>query len=178
MPILLPEESLRVKNGLPPCGWLKVNVDSAWVNDSRRGGAGVVIRDESGAFVTAAACNFEDGGGPAHMEAMSLRFGLQLASTLGPGPFLFECDSLCTVNALAKPSVDRSFVGPVVDDCKHFLGRLPGSRVVFAPRCCNRIADRLAKFGAFSDQSWFWHEDPPYFIGDLLTGDSVSSSLS
>lgn len=126
----------------PSEGWLKVNVDGAWLEQDRRGGVG--------ACVMAATCRFDEGGGVEHMEARAMRLGILLAMSISQGPFLVECDSMTTVQALTSSNFDSSFVGPVYEDCKMFLCSLSNFRVAFAPRCCNSVADKLAKFGTNS----------------------------
>lgn len=86
----------------------------------------------------------------AHIEALAIRMGVQLASNIRHGPFLFECDFVNIVHAINRSCEDSSLIGPVIEDCKAFLSSLFDFKVIFAPRCCNCVANRQPNLAPIS----------------------------
>ncbi|XP_024200495.1 uncharacterized protein LOC112203810 [Rosa chinensis] len=79
-----PTESRRqlVKWTRPQANWMKVNCDGAYQLATRKGGAGVVIRDANGDFQAGAARLLPLVTSPFHAELMVLKEGINLAVAL------------------------------------------------------------------------------------------------
>ena len=67
----------------PPNGFVKLNVDAAFDYDTLHGTMGAVIRDDRGHFIVSGNKLIESCYDPLCAEALALKFGLQLSSSVG-----------------------------------------------------------------------------------------------
>ncbi|CAL8164299.1 unnamed protein product [Prunus armeniaca] len=105
-----------------PCtGSLKINVDGSWTVGNTYGGVGIVVCDSNGKFVAGRALNMDNVFLALQVEAMAAREGAILTVKGDFNNIIFENDSLQIVSAIRSSSVDRSNVGPVVEDTKALL---------------------------------------------------------
>ncbi|ONI02519.1 hypothetical protein PRUPE_6G203400 [Prunus persica] len=122
---------------------LKINVDGAWKPGTTEGGVGVVVKDSTGKFVA---------------EALAARTGTILAMERGYQNVVFESDALQIVTALRNHSIDRSVIGPVVEDTKSLLTQITGEGFTHIRRTANGVAHRLARFALHIGGSLYWFE--------------------
>ncbi|KAI5332913.1 hypothetical protein L3X38_023042 [Prunus dulcis] len=87
---------------------------------------------------------------------------------------VFESDALQIVTALRNHSIDRSVLGPVVEDTKSLLTQITGEGFTHIRRTANGVAHRLARFALHIGGSLYWFEEPPDFISDILYEDCNS----
>ncbi|KAB2596870.1 hypothetical protein D8674_032320 [Pyrus ussuriensis x Pyrus communis] len=93
----------------PPClPFMKLNVDASWEANSKRGFAGVVIRNHEGNFVAAKRVQI---GAPsvAVAEASAILLGCELAKGLGLECIIVESDSKENILSLAQGSARGSW---------------------------------------------------------------------
>jgi hypothetical protein len=67
----------------PEQGWVKVNADAAFDAENHTGSAGVVIQDQDGLVVAAAARWLNNVPDALTVEALAVKEGLELASECG-----------------------------------------------------------------------------------------------
>ncbi|CAL8999738.1 unnamed protein product [Prunus brigantina] len=128
-----------------PCtGSLKINVDGSWTAGNTYGGVGIVVRDSNGRFVAGRALHVEN-----------------VFSAL-------QSDSLQIVSAIRSSSVDRSNVGPVVEDTKALLTQITGDGFTHIRWVANGAAHRLARYASHIGTMTTWFEEPPDLLVDVL----------
>ncbi|XP_034217419.1 uncharacterized protein LOC117628994 [Prunus dulcis] len=125
---------------------LKINVDGAWQPGTTEGGVGVVVRDSTGKFVAGCAIKFTNVFSASQVEALAARTGTILVMERGYQNVVFESDALQIVTALRNHSIDRSVLGPVVEDTKSLLTQITGEGFTHIRRTANGVAHRLARF--------------------------------
>ncbi|CAL8136957.1 unnamed protein product [Prunus armeniaca] len=89
-------------------------------------------------------------------------------------PTIFDSDALQIVTALRSHSIDRSVIGPVVEDTKSLLTQITGEGFTLIRCTTNGVAHRLAQFALHIRGSLYWFEEPPDFISDVLYKDCNS----
>ncbi|KAI5322263.1 hypothetical protein L3X38_031335 [Prunus dulcis] len=76
----------------------------------------------------------------------SAREGVVLAVERGSTNICFESDSLQIVTALGCSSLDRSFIGPILEDSKFLLLQIIGEGFAHVDRTVNEAAHCTARF--------------------------------
>ncbi|KAI5344251.1 hypothetical protein L3X38_012128 [Prunus dulcis] len=107
-------------------------------------------------------------------EALAARTGTILVMERGYQNVVFESDALQIVIALRSHSIDRSVIGPVVEDTKSLLTQITGEDFTHIRRTANGVAHHLARFTLHIGDSLYWFEEPPDFIYDVLYEDCNS----
>ncbi|KAH0971932.1 hypothetical protein GBA52_024088 [Prunus armeniaca] len=102
------------------------------------------------------------------VEAMAAREGAILAVEGDFNNAIFESDSLQIVSAIRSSSVDRSNVGPVVEDTKALLTQITGDGFTHIRRVANGAAHRLARYASHTGTMTTWFEEPPDLLVDVL----------
>ncbi|CAL8989992.1 unnamed protein product, partial [Prunus brigantina] len=72
-----------------------------------------------------------------------------------------QSDSLQIVSTIRSPFVDRSPVGPVVEDTKALLTQITGDGFTHIRRVANGAAHRLARYASHIGTTTTWFEEPP-----------------
>lgn len=103
----------------PPDGFLKMNVDAAWI--SNKASLGFVVRDSDG-FVHRRGMHFIkhvaslEGG-----EAEALLYGIEWAFNNNLTHVIFEGDRANVMNRVSYPRDDVTLLGYKIQDCVSFL---------------------------------------------------------
>ena len=84
----------------PRLGYAKLNVDASFDVDSLAGSVGAVLRDYTGKFLAAANERIEICLDSFTAEAIAVRFGINLARTIGYNKIEINSDNLEVVSAL------------------------------------------------------------------------------
>ncbi|KAL5741774.1 hypothetical protein ACOSP7_028506 [Xanthoceras sorbifolium] len=108
-------------------------------------------------------------------EDLAMLKGLQFALDSGLLPSILDTDSLAVITAINNPSAYLSKVGLVIIDIVDLLSSCPGSKVQFVPRSANSVDLTLARFALSLDRDYFWLEDYPNCIGEVLVADNQVS---
>ncbi|KAL5758851.1 hypothetical protein ACOSP7_021462 [Xanthoceras sorbifolium] len=135
-------------------------------------GLGIIIRDHSGSVLAASAQRLAADFSVMVAEALAVLKGLQCALASSLAPALLETDSLAIVTAVKNPCVYLSEVRLVIADIVDLLGACPGSTVQFVHRSTNSVAHTLSIFTLSLDRDYFWLEDFPICIGEVLAADN------
>lgn len=104
-------------------------------------------------------------------EAIAVRFGLNLAQTMGCSKIEVVSDNEEVVNAL-KEGGSSSVASAIFDDCYYMS--LDFNHVLFdsCNRDSNQVAHELAKLAKFSPPS-IWMDSPPEAMIPFLVKDAV-----
>ena len=154
-----------------------MNSDGAYSVNSGEGGWGVVIRDEDGAVVEAAAGKSLRLRDAFQSEMEACLAGVMLADAVGVERIVVETDSLVLVQAIKYSSHRLAPTGGLICEIQSLLASNFTAFVVeFVPRTCNRVAHALAAIGCKCPQgtSLRW-ENVPSFVEDLVTSDRAAS---
>jgi ribonuclease HI len=95
---------------------MKLNVDAGFDSDTLTTTFGAVILDHSGKFIAAANEKMDLCFDSFTAEAIALRFGLNLANTVGCSKIEVNSDSVEVVNALSQ-GYSSSVASSIIDDC-------------------------------------------------------------
>jgi hypothetical protein len=79
---------------------------------------------------------------------------------------VLETDAINTGTTLTTHAYDLSPIGMIIKDIKYLMFMdLSEVKVLFPPRSCNLVADKLAKFGCQLDHGaiMIWPDDNPAF---------------
>ena len=158
----------------PPSGRLKVNVDGSFRSSHGDGGVGVVIRDEGGSCLVAAAHHYAYAASVVHMEAEAARAGILLALQHSYDTIDLECDNSMVVNLLLSGMEDRSEIGCIIGDCKSYLTCFRSIQVSHVFREANGVANRLAHLASGSNINEVWLGEAPAIIRDVLYEDGCN----
>jgi hypothetical protein len=154
---------------------LKINCDGSYVQATKSGGWGFVIRDCDGIVRGAGAGRINVTASPAHSEAEACIQAVRYAADRGMVNVIVESDASNLIRAVQSSEFDRAPEGVIYRDIRIF-SRLNFSvcKFVFSPRNCNKVAHALAALGADGVNSYcVWHEDVPDSVKVLVASDST-----
>jgi ribonuclease HI len=118
----------------PPRGWLKVNIDGSFVQETENGATGVVIRDHMGHTILAGGSIITKCPSAEEAEATALLDGCRLAMNRTKQPIIFESDCLTLVNSIHRKNDCQSKLRSFVSDFLHNSSNFPGWKCMFVKR--------------------------------------------
>lgn len=108
----------------PPLGYLKVNIDAAFFEDSNHIGLGMVIRDSNGSFVVGRTLILDGCVDVDVSETMGFLEVLSWVKNLGLQNLIVGGDSKCTVDAIAGSRASIYSFGDIVSQYRVLLSEL------------------------------------------------------
>jgi len=161
---------------LPKPGWMKINSDGAYSGNTG-GGWGVVIRDEAGEVVEAAAGKSVRLMDAFQSEVEACLAGVMLAGDMGVRRIVIETIALVLAEALKSSSYRLAPTGGLIWEIQSLLAsNFIAFEIVSIRRSCNKVAHALAAIGCKCPHGaclrW---ENVLTFVGDLVTSDRVES---
>ncbi|KAM5549769.1 hypothetical protein ABKV19_000934 [Rosa sericea] len=144
----------------PPIGFLKLNVDGTRSNQSGFIGAGGVIRDHNGDWLSGFSINLGVGQ-IINAEARGMLSGLKLASDLNIRKLEVESDSAIFVKLLIDGCPISHPLGNIINSCRHLINGFEDVRIRHIFRECNYTADALAKGSLSHDYGIVIFDTPP-----------------
>ncbi|XP_074346617.1 uncharacterized protein LOC141685409 [Apium graveolens] len=135
----------RVKWKKPEIGSYKLNVDAAIKLGDPSFSMGMVLRDQTSAFVTCKMICRAMVSSVVEAEAQTILEGLQWLLTMNYDRVNIESDSLKSVRAIHSPDMNLLEVGFFIDACRLLLDAKVGFSVSFIKRQANRVAHLVAK---------------------------------
>ena len=154
----------------PPPGHQLLNIDASFLETTRTGAVGIVVRDDTGSFVGAACKKLSTVFDEEVAEAIALREGLLIAKQLACHRLIVHSDCAAVVEAYNSPNCLSTVSCHIVDECRE-LGKDFGKILV---QLCNResnsVADELAKYGRDNPPT-LWCDVPPDFLVPFLVND-------
>ncbi|KAK9950770.1 hypothetical protein M0R45_006239 [Rubus argutus] len=159
----------------PSIGWLKINMNGAFSSDKHSGGIGIVVRDDTGQWVSGKCMTVSDLTSPEQVEAIAGRFAVRMARECEFSLVVFETDSMILTIAVRQQSY-TSLIGPVYENIVDDLSTMPGSSFHHIFRQTNEAAHHLALHALLSNSCTSWELTPPTFLTDVLMKDLYPSS--
>jgi ribonuclease HI len=159
----------------PRHGYMKLNVDAGYDVDTLEGTVGAVLRDHTGKFIAAANGKIDICFDSFTAEATAVRFGMNLARTVGVTKIEINSDSVEVIEAL-KDGYSSSVASAIFDDC--FFMSLDFNHVTYehCVRECNQVAHELARIAKFSPPD-LWMDSAPGAIIQMLVNDASILTL-
>jgi ribonuclease HI len=156
----------------PPADTVWVNVDAALFSSTKRMGVGVVIRNHIGECLAAHSELIPDVTAPELAEALAVRRALALTREEGYNKVMLATDCLSVVQRINNSTLDRSFLGVVIQDIKMEASKFTSYSFFHVPRKRNESAHVLARrsdsFGTVS-----FRFVAPDCIRDILCNDLI-----
>ncbi|XP_019160107.1 PREDICTED: uncharacterized protein LOC109156727 [Ipomoea nil] len=150
----------------PPEFMLKCNFDAAvFDNDA---GVGAIIRDHRGKFVAAFNSRFACARDPLLAESMAAKEALSWLKANDFRNLILESDSLLFCNRFVSSSLDLSYVGLVVKQCRSIANDIRNVSVHHVKRSANHVAHVLARVTGSSPVLGSWFSVPPSCISHLV----------
>ena len=164
----------KLRSGIwekPSKGYMKLNVDAGFDQDLLEGSVGAIIRDQSGQFIAAANEKIGICFDSFNAEALAVRFGLNLARTVGCSRIVVSSDSLEIVEALKKGN-SSSVASAIIDDCFFLSSEFYHGTYDHCNIESNKVAHELARLVKFSPSS-VWMDSAPAEVLPLLVNDAT-----
>ncbi|KAK5845291.1 uncharacterized protein LOC108482459 isoform X2 [Gossypium arboreum] len=160
----------------PPMGLHKVNFDGAFDGDGKKGGIGVIIRDNEGFVWGGAAIKIDDVMEGNINEAWAAVKALKVAQEMGYRRIILESDCFWVLNILLMEDVeDGSYVRCIVEEGKRVMGELEECYFHHIEREGNQVANLIARHSVImSEDDFFWKHDYPNFIHQSIMCDAIN----
>jgi hypothetical protein len=129
----------------PPEDKVWMNVDAALFKSSKRMGVGIVIRNHNGECVAACSELIPDVMMPELAEALAVRRAMTLARGEAYDKIMWATDFLFVVHHINSSTLDRSFLGVVIQDIKKEAEMFSSYSFFHVPRKRNVSAHVLAR---------------------------------
>ncbi|XP_010501661.1 PREDICTED: uncharacterized protein LOC104778957 [Camelina sativa] len=140
----LPRRTEDAKWEPPPKDWVKCNTDGTWSRAGTISGTGWVLRNEYGDGLWVGAQAIRCAISVMEVELEAMRAAISSMLRLNYGRVIFESDSLGMVNLLNSEEI-WPISAPLLQDIKSLLPSFQAFQMVYMPRVCNNVADRIAK---------------------------------
>ncbi|XP_074342398.1 uncharacterized protein LOC141679917 [Apium graveolens] len=155
----------------PHEGTIKVNTDAALFEDSNCYAYAIVARDHEGKLVEAVSSCRQGRVDPELAEAIGIREALSWIKAKAWPSVILETDCLTVTQAIRCSSINLSYLGRVIDECKRLLTELVNREVVlkFVKRSANNVAHYIARHSSsLADRVLRGEDVPPDFIHVLF----------
>lgn len=138
--MLAEEEALAVVEPVrkwkpPEPMFFKCNTDASWDKESRRGGAGWLLRDHQGSLLWAGVRKMTEVRSAIEAEAESIRWAVQVLVGFRYRQVLVETDSLQLTRMLNGEDAVWPVLERIIQDISSSLSRHGGITVGYYPRC-------------------------------------------
>lgn len=151
-------ESTWVK---PPPGWVKLNVDGSHIPGECTGGAGMVLRDDTGAIIFSSCRFLRSCHTPMEAEIAACLEGTSLALQRTEKPIIVELDCKEGVVALTDSGVNRSSLAGFIEETKRLLHGVRRHVFAHVRRTANMAAHCMAQRGRTSQRTMVWLQAGP-----------------
>ncbi|XP_062014381.1 uncharacterized protein LOC133730890 [Rosa rugosa] len=149
-------------------GTWKLNVDGSFLPNIDRGGAGGVMRNETGQFHAAFATPVPYVTSAKQVELCAIREGLKLVTAMQISNVVIETDCLEAVSSIMDIHFTHVYDEGIIDDIRWRLQQRPDIVIQHTLRGCNRVAHCLANSAYEASHSSIWPVRPPAFILEAL----------
>ncbi|GMI84866.1 hypothetical protein HRI_002155900 [Hibiscus trionum] len=136
--------SLPPRWRLPPCGFIKVNVDGAFDPSTRAAAVGVVARDDTGTVVGGLAFPLGSCSDAISSEGKGLLAGITFARSQGWSHLIFETDCASLANRINSLGPDLSPLGPMILEAHTALEDFSEAHIQYIRHEANFVAHTLA----------------------------------
>jgi ribonuclease HI len=162
------------KKWVPPDpGWMKINVDGAFLPDSGVAAIGVIIRDHGGGIKLSAWRLLRHCRDAVEAEVVACREGIILAARWPEVPMILETDCAVVVGKLRNPVQDRSLIWSTIQEATVGMEDLCRVEVLKISRAQNNTAHQLAHYAIRSSSSQVFFSSFPEFVVSLACKNTV-----
>ncbi|KAI5328727.1 hypothetical protein L3X38_028124, partial [Prunus dulcis] len=141
-------------------------------------GLGAVVRNVHGDHMGAISVPITGCFSAKITELLAIWEGLQFAWVAGYDSLVVETDAKNAINDIVSGTEAFGVARGIINDI-HMLSRnFDSLSFVFAPRLCNTVVDRIAKFALGSVSIDVWLEEGPSWIDVFLQADANNLELS
>ncbi|PRQ45097.1 putative ribonuclease H-like domain-containing protein [Rosa chinensis] len=144
----------------PIANFYKLNIDGTRSSSTGKIGAGGVIRDHFGNWITGFQVNLGIGEIP-DVEAWGLLYGLKLALSLHISHLEIESDSAILVQLMQKAVFSLHPLGSLLKGCSNIMDAMGNAQLSHIFKECNMTADSLAKNSINHELGLIIFEYPP-----------------
>jgi ribonuclease HI len=157
---------------LPPAaGFLKINTDASFMDDTLSGSTGLVIRNHQGNLVYAQAIWYEHAASARSVEALAIRDAIRLATDKSYNQIIVESDSTEAVNMCAGDEQVRSELLPIFQEIRELKRAFTSCSISFIGREANQAAHLCAKKARSDRRRCLWINFNPSFLASTLISD-------
>ncbi|XP_022772491.1 uncharacterized protein LOC111315181 [Durio zibethinus] len=150
---------------------VKINLDGSFSHQGRTGGTEIIIRDQNGGVLGAAAICIDKANDPFQVEASAAVRALNFAKEMGFTKIMLEEDCLTVIRKLKEMEQDLSPIGTVIEEAKWRMSRLHECHVMHLLRSGNMVAHQLACYSLHLANDEYRLEDYSNVISAALHGD-------
>ena len=155
----------------PPAGCLKVNTDVAFLESTRTGSTGAVLRDDRGGVLAAATHAYSNVANVLMAEAMAVRDGVLLAIEQGEMRVILETDNATLVTLLHSDDGIRSTIAGVWHEIRELSLSFSSFVCVHVNRESNEAAHLCVRMASVSRPVLSWVGAPPNWLRDAANRD-------
>ena len=154
----------------PPSGnCFKLNVDAAFLSDSKKANLGMVVRDSSGTVQVCAVTKVDNIDSALQAELRAILFGLEIAQENLLTPLTVESDSLVAVKEILKGKETFCEWECIIADICDLAREFERCNFCFINRTANECAHNIAKLLCdLGDQKIWRNSWPPFFCNPDL----------
>lgn len=131
----------------------------------------MVARDHEGKLVEAISSCKRGRVDPELAEAIGIREALSWIKVKAWPSVVLETDCLTATQAIRCSSINLSYLGRVIDECKHLLSEIDNRKVIlkFVKRSANNMTHFIARHSSsIADRIWRREDVPSDFIHVLF----------
>ena len=153
-------EATHLAHWLPPLpAQYKANCDGAIFPNINCARLGVVIRDSKGMVIAALSERVPLPPSIDDLEALACKKSITLAHEIGLQDVIFEGDFEVVFKHITTDLTCLASFGHIVEESQSLVSRLRHASFSHVKRCCNAVADKLAKLAKYSLDPQIWLED-------------------
>ncbi|KAE8814705.1 hypothetical protein D1007_08238 [Hordeum vulgare] len=157
----------------PPPGWTKLNIDGAFSEGNKTGGAGMILRDEEGQVIFSSCRYLRTCSSALEAELVACLEGISIARAWSELPMIVELDCSCAVQMIVEEGIDRSPHATLVMQLKQALGEIGEHVISHVVRSRNALTDALARLGRINHRTAVWLRGILEEVDTLCKEDSV-----
>lgn len=154
----------------PPAGWSKLNVAGAFAEATATGGAGMILRDDTGKVIFSCRHLFACSSA-LEAELAACVEGAALAMEWSQAPFILETDSSVAASLIGAKEIDRSPLAALVNEVKRILSGDRLTRVAAIRREQNGAGHMLAQIGHRMIRTDVWLTSGPEGVVKLCASE-------
>ncbi|RYR28231.1 hypothetical protein Ahy_B01g052353 isoform B [Arachis hypogaea] len=155
----------------PPLeGWIKCNVDAAFVEAQSLGAMAAVFRDRNGTLLSGINSSIV-ATSPLAMEALAVKAALIISQNFQIEKVIIESDNQILIQAL-KSHASIAEIQVILQDILHLARGIPSYGFTWVPREANSLAHEVAKLTGQGSLHQNWITYNPLSIKNILRKDN------
>lgn len=162
----------------PPLGFVKLNTDGCCFSSEgswNRGGAGAILRDERGQWISATSHRLP-GITSAAAELWPVFDGLNMSWDLNFKNVILKSDATWIVHLMTNSVTTDMLLSPFIINCRNLLAKLWTVLVRHTFREGNQVTDSVAKAAVAQESVLTVYLNPPPFVRRFLMSDTFKMS--